>query len=158
MPLFRRRRSIIECDRWPDRTTWLGLPLMVTEPPRTRPAPNHRRSGKRRRLVQVTGPFGSAVEAAWPLGDALFDPGFDLLSSPLPGLSSFAGGLLSSGGLTQSSSSSSSYCWSAALSSLLSLQPSSLGGLSPSTTWARVLPPVVTAMVWAAPAASSPMA
>src|SRR3954454_722451 len=135
MPLFRRRRSIIECDRRPDRTTWLGLPLMVTEPPRTRPAPNHRRSGKRRRLVQVTGPFGSAVEAAWPLGDALFEP-FDLLSSPLPGLSSFAGGLLSSGGLTQSSSSSSSYCWSAALSSLLSSQLSSLGGLSPSTTWA----------------------
>src|SRR4051794_12719334 len=110
MPLLRPFRLIIECDRRPDLTTWLGLPLTVTEPPRTCPAPNHRCSGNRRRLVHVTGPLGSWVEAAWPLGEP-FEPGFDLLSSPWPGLSS-SPGLCSSGGLTQSSS---SYCWPAAL-------------------------------------------
>src|SRR3954468_4439217 len=151
MPLFMRRRSIIACDRRPDLTTWLGLPLTVTDPPRTWPAPNHRCSGKRRRLVQVTGPLGSVGEAAWPLRGWPFE--FDLSSFPWPGLSSSAGGLFSSGGLTQSSSSSSSYCWSAALLSWSS-HLSSLGGLSPSTTCAWVLPPVVTAIVCAAPAAS----
>src|SRR5436190_111418 len=106
MPLLRPFRSTIACDRWPDLTTWLGLPSTVTAPPRTCPAPNQRCSGKRRRLVQVTGPFG-VLEAACPLGDWPFEPESDFLSSPglwsSPGLSS------SFGGLTQSSSSS-SYC------------------------------------------------
>src|SRR4051812_29502695 len=97
------RRSIIECDRRPDLTTWLDWPVTVTDPPRTRPAPNHRRSANRRWLVQVRGGSGRADDAAWPVGEAC-SFGLLPLSSPLPGLSSPAGGLLFSGGLTQSSS------------------------------------------------------